>query len=557
MRGKVILYETSSSEIDWLAFGREDLRKRLTRHEQELLLHPSDLSVVYDEAVTMLKAGKGRGVSLTLPCTWDFSGVEDRSLPFWLQSFSWQACLMDAYFLTGDTEYRELLFAWVFDWIAAYPAVDRRDPWAWHDDAAGRRALYFGLFLLAFEKVLTEEQISALHRCLAMHADLLRREDFYRIFHNHGFYQDMALALYVLCFGEEAEYWTKLSASRSRVYLDAKISGEGVHMEHSPKYHGSMAKAIAWLAIVFRRLDAAYSAELMKRLEKMTEYNYWITMPDGALPPIGDTPRKKANELLYESGEIKTEPKRRIRIFPDTGYGIIRKETPSCADTWMMLLAATHSEVHKHNDDLSFLISHGGELITEAGSRNYNYSDPLTEYCYSSYGHNVLFVDGRGWGMKPTHLPLIEKAAYKTGIIAWEDTPEVSSVTGRQIRYPGVIQIRTLRYNRKRETITVEDRIALEKPSALRLIYHIAPGIAAEQDGPSGWILRRGSCEVARLVIEANARELSARLLKNSEPPWRTEVFWGKPEAQQGSLLIADCTGNEGLTVINLRVSLV
>ncbi len=543
--------ETSPVEIDWFAFGREELRSSLTREEQKLLLHPCDLSIRYDKAIQWLLNG-----TVTPPISWDFSAAQDRTMTFRLQSFVRQACLLDEFFRTGDVACRDLLLAWVFDWIDAHPTVDLRDFSAWHDDAAGRRALYFGLFLLAFEKVMSEEQIHRLRKCLAMHADLLRSEEFYRPLHNHGFYQDMALAVYALVCTGDAAYWSALSAARTRAYLDTKISGEGVHLEHSPIYHTVVARGVAWLAVAFRSLDPDYAAELTGLLDRMSVYGKWIALPNGALPSVGDSPREIMDTSVFTGNAAMPE---RMRVFPGAGYAFIRKDREPGEDgTWMMFLASTHGEVHKHNDDLSFLVYHrGGEMITEAGKRDYNYREPETEYCYSSYGHNVLFVDGEGWGMKPTGLPMLESEAYATGIVAWEDSPEVSSVTGRQIRFPGVIQTRTLRFDRRNDVLTVEDRVTAERPAAFRLIYHRAPGVAAVREGPRAWRLFRGETETARIRLEGNAPELTAELLTESAPPWRTEIYWGKPEPRRGSLLLADWhTEEASLCILRLRVEL-
>lgn len=547
--------ETSPSEIDWLAFGREDLRRCLTREEQELLLTPHDISIAHNEAIECLRGGFWQGRSLTLPFSWDYSAQESRAIPFRLQCFTWQACLMVEFFRTGDITCRDLLLAWVFDWIDAHPTVDRNDLSAWHDDAAGRRALFFGIFLIAFEKIMSDKQIGSLRKSLAMHAGLLRSEDFYRPFHNHGFYQDMALAVYALSCGEDADYWSVLSAARTRVYLNAKISTEGVHLEHSPIYHFNIARGIAWLAVVFRSLDPDYAAELTGRLNKMAEYGQWISLPNGALPSVGDSPREKTDMSIFACSAAAPG---QMRVFPQAGYAFIRKDRdPGENSTWMMFLAATHGEVHKHNDDLSFLLYHGGgELFTEAGKRNYNYSEPETEYCYSSYGHNVLFVNGVGWPMKPTGLPLLERDAYATGIVAWEDTPTFSGVTGRQIRFPGVIQERTLCYDRQRELVTVEDRITLESPATLKLIYHLAPDVTAERTDADTWTLFRGGVPAASLSVAGNRPELHASVTTESILPWRTEIYWGDSSPRPGSLFSVELDGDTGLNILRLSIAL-
>lgn len=552
------------------AFERDGFMPSLTAEERALLYHPTNLVGLIPAALDCLLGKDRAGSQYALPFAWTFSSDTDRIIPYNLQSFRYQYCLILEYFGTKEEALLDLFIRWVFDWIAAHPSIEASDKWAWHDDATSKRVFYFCMLLTCFEKLLTDEQIRLLRQSLRMQARLLSREDFYRFGHNHGMYQDMALAMYALCCGEETEYYFRLSAARSWAYFLQCYNEEGAHKEHSPQYHTGMARSLKWFYIVFRDREPEYAQQLDVMLNNAQAYAAWITMPDCTLPSIGDSPKAHKNligiwndpQYVYTAsyGLEGQAPTERMKVFPRSGYGVLRKDwSMNGSGTWMMLLAATHSEAHKHNDDLSFLLYHGGgELITEAGSRNYNYSDPLTEYCYSSYGHNVLFVDGKGWGMKPGGLPLIDDAAYETGITAWEDTPDVSSVTGRQIRFPGVIQERTLRYDRKKDFVTVEDRITSEKPAALRLIYHFAPGVTAEREGPLCWLLRRENAAIARACLEGNAADLKAQLLTECDPPWRTAIFWGKPEIQRGSLLAADWSKEKkcALSIIRLRIEL-
>ncbi len=564
---KAVLQKAGGQADRRLAWVREDFLPSLTAEERAFVLQPYDVGKLIPRAMACLFGTDGVGKPRELPFSWTFSADEGRVIPYMLQSFRYQNCLKAAYFRDGNDAYRDLFLNWIFDWIRAHPNIDRSDPWAWHDDATARRVFYFSSALATFHRLLSPEQRNLLRESLRMQAGLLRSEEFYSLGHNHGMYQDMALAMYALSCGEDAEYYLRLSMARSRVYFRRCFSEDGVHREHSPQYHTDMAGNLCWFSLAFREFDPAYSAELEETLRRIQEYILWITTPEGVLPSIGDSPKRrkdityfwKSPEYRYtvSRGREGRPPSELMRVFPRAGYGVIRKDWGMDGEgTWMMLLAATHSEVHKHQDDLSFLLYHDGELITEAGSRNYSYSDPLTEYCYSSQGHNVLFVDGQGWRMKPTHLPLLEPEAYRTGIIGWEDTPELSSVTGRQVRFPGITQVRTLQYDRRRETVTVEDRITAENPAGLRLIYHLAPGIAVKQESPRCWQLLRNGARTAEIRIEGRAPDLSARLITESEPPWHTEVFWGSPEPQGGSLLLVDCSGSIGLNLVRMQIRL-
>lgn len=201
------------------------------------------------------------------------------------------------------------------------------------------------------------------------------------------------------------------------------------------------------------------------------------------------------------------------------------------------------------------MLYYRGELITEAGNWNYNYADPMTEYVYTAYAHNVLIVDGKPWPMKPNHLPLIDAAACQTAIIGYSDSETEQSVTGRQVRIPGVVQERTLRYRRTENVVEVEDRITLEKPAALRLIYHIADGVEVTEAGGE-YLCARDGVPVARLVPKSGVPFTTTLYTGEGEAPWRTWIFQGKPEPRFGSVLAVDFEGEVGENMFVLGIIL-
>lgn len=508
------------------------------------------------------------GYDLTPPCNWKFPPEFGRRLPYRCHSFLWIVDLLTEYWSTGKATYRDRFLEYVFDWIHAHPHIDMRDEWAWHDDATARRVYFFCVTLLLFEKILTPEQIATLKASMKMQATLLCKESFYKRNHNHGMYQDRTLALYGLTFAEEPEYYLLMAKERTREYFYYAFTTDGVHKEHSPMYHMDMASSISWFAMAYRNIDPEFSSELDELLHRMANYIVWITQPDQYIPSIGDSPlRARVSSLwtadpnyqwVVTNGQLGTAPEETGEIFWEAGYGVFRSSwnMNKDKDTWMMLLASTHSMAHKHNDDLSFLLYHKGPLFVEAGNRNYNYTEEKTQYIYSSYGHNVLFVNGEGWKLKPTtHLPLLEPAAFETKIIDGNTQGNIQWVTGRQTRFPGVCQERTLRYRRAINTVELEDRITLEEDSSLRLIFHIAEGVEV-QETSTGWVFLRNGKRIARAYVDGNADIRRTTYTGDGVDPWRTWIFNGFPDEKQGTLLAVDMDGTEGENKMCLRVDL-
>ena len=569
-----VLVSTNASRKNYFKDGNASYLKGFTAEQYETLLGISDGAYfksrsqeTIDRAHQLMEF-RLLDCDLSLPFSWNFAPEFGRLLPYRCHSFLWIVDLLTEYWNTGNPAYRDRFLAYVFDWIRAHPHVDPADQWAWHDDATARRVCFFCVTLLLFENILSPEQIFALRSSLKMQADLLCKEFFYKRNHNHGMYQDRALALYGLTFAAEPEYYLLMAKERAREYFNYSFTDDGVHKEHSPMYHMDMASSISWFATAYRNMDPEFSALLDTLLRQMADYIVWITQPNQHIPSIGDSPYRTRVSQLWKSdpayqwvitdGQLGSPPEETGKIFWEAGYSVFRSSwnMNRDKDTWMMLLASTHSMAHKHNDDLSFLLYHKGPLFVEAGNRNYNYTEEKTQYIYSSYGHNVLFVNGAGWKLKPaTHLPLLEPAAFDTGIIDGNTTGNIQWVTGRQTRFSGVCQERTLRYRRALNSVELEDRITLECDSSLRLIFHVAPEVEVEEV-PSGWLFLRNGKRIARAYADGNADIQRTTYTGDGIDPWRTWIFNGKPQEQSGTLLALDMDGLAGVNTICMRIDL-
>lgn len=563
-----------SCAYDLFTFGDSSIFANYPTELYESLLGMSDTSYftgknqeAYERAVQLLNY-RLQGVDMRIPFSWSFPSELGRLLPYRCHSFTWLADLLTEYWKTSDVRYRDRFLQYVFDWIRAHPQVDLRDEWAWNDDTTARRCCFLCMTYALFCKILTDDQIRTLRVSAKMHANLLCKEHFYRRHHNHGMFQDRAVALYGLVFAEEAEYYLFIAKERVSEYFEFSLTTDGVHKEHSPLYHMDIARSIYWFYIAYSNVDKMFSHEMELLLKKMAEYIVWITQPDGFLPSIGDSPSRAkvtplwAKDPAYQwvctEGQVGAPPVQTGRIFWEAGYGILRSSwnMNKADDTWMMLLAATHSKAHKHHDDLSFLLYHKGPLFVEAGNRNYNYSEKKTQYTYSSHAHNVLFVNEEGWKMNPaTGLPLLETEAYRTRIIEGHIQGNIQYVTGRQTRFPGVTQERTLRYRRTLQIVQIEDRIILEQEARLRLIYHIAPGVEVIPE-ENGWLLLRERERVARVSADGTGNLTLTTITGEGNDPWRTWIFGGNQVEQQGSLLIVDFVGKSGENLICMHIQL-
>lgn len=314
----------------------------------------------------------------------------------------------------------------------------------------------------------------------------------------------------------------------------------------------------------------SYAEELAVLESKMLDFYIDLVMPDFTWPVLGDSYGRISNKTVMglspkekwirSKGQKGTPPEENMAVYPDGGYAIMRSDWEDLPEdaTYMILTAATHSTAHKHQDDLNFVLYHKGPLITEGGKRNYNYNEPGTVYAYSSYAHNVLFVNNEGWKMSATNHPVLEKAAYNTRLIDYGQSDEAMWVTGRSERWETVTQERTLHYNHSTGTVWVQDVLTAAQPENIRLIYHIADGVDIRET-ENGWVLRRNGQMLAEVTVEAS-QDIKLTTLKGSETDgeFKTWLFDADhiESPREGGLLIVDMRAAQGENTVSLKLDL-
>ena len=515
------------------------------------------LSYSTKQGTDIATLGMYMGVAIGFPFDWSCAGINDRTVCRNLHAFIVLDAVAREYEKTGNAQMGRFMHDYVMDWVRANKKPLSGNNWAWHDDATARRVQRLAYYFRFFSELWSHSELEEIKHSLDMQAALLATDSFYKRLHNHGMYQDFGLLCYALLACDDRDLsgakYAETAISRALEYFHFVYCDNYVHKEHSPEY----ALAISRAAYAFSKL-----LEQKYPKESSTFFNYWngtqrfithCTMPNGRLPPLGDS------SPIASACEPET-----CVVFKDDmtggGYAIFRSSWADSSEnaTWMMFLAATFSKVHKHSDDLSFVLYHGGELFVEAGKRNYNYVDPMTVYAYSGYAHNVLCVDDRDFpvNVQPHGTREITQAALDTRITAYSIEKNVCSVTGVQRRFPGVLQTRSFSWDKKRNVVTILDQLDSTYDFKASLLFHVAEGVVVTLN--KGEIsFSRNDAIVATMSIES-ALPINLKVLQGEgEAPYHAWIFNGKPEPRPGSLIVVDAQCKEGKnrlkTIIRLK----
>ncbi|AXI10580.1 hypothetical protein CUC15_17285 [Oceanobacillus zhaokaii] len=395
--------------------------------------------------------------------------------------------LSEAYSITEDKKYIEKGYGYIHDWMINNPYHKPKHNMAWHDEGTARRLSTLVNFFDVGKSILTDKQKLELFEIMVFHANLLADDDFYSENTNHGMFQDEGLIVFSKYFYDKKvlnDYY-KLAVNRLDAYFESLISEDGVHLEHSPSYHQTIGGSLRAYGDILNAFDDIEMAnKFYSKYNNMAKYATHVIKPDGTWPLIADTYAKDQPRTMMwpddanyqysvtkgKSGEMPTETN---AVFPDAGYAVFRDQWTNPEEgAYVFFTAAYHTNYHKHSDDLSLWIYHDGEdIITEAAPYSYTLSDPVTQYAYSSFGHNTLIVDNEG-------LPRVDGKYESTYLQDYNiDDENHPNATGVNKRYEGVTHTRNLAYNKVQQAIQVNDTISSDENHNYKLLWHLAPGI--------------------------------------------------------------------------------
>ncbi len=518
-------------------------------------------------------SGYINGFNIEIPVDWSCEGLEDRVLCYELHCLNFLDEVFVLYDKTKNDKYKNIIMDYVFDWIQHNLEPLKGNVWAWHDDTVSRRLIRISYFYYLFKNDYDLNKQKLIEISMEQHAHLLTDDEFYSDKHNHGMYQDLALLVYTMLWAPEGskKNYFEIIFARTASYLDYVFCADGVHKEHSPFYSKDVITEAGIIIEVSKEISPDFATKYAKIFKCAKEYLLQIIKPDGTWPAIGDSHSRQMLGYLYfldsndeykylnsNGCEGKKPPSE--SVFSDGGYAIMRSDWDDSAEdaTWIMFLAATHSSVHKHSDDLSFLIYHKGELFVEAGKRDYNYLDERTAWSYSGYAHNVLLVDGECFPVKKgaNGFQSIYPEALKTRIIDYDLGNDVKWVTGMQRRFAGISQYRTLLYDKKENCINITDNIIATTDFRGTLLYHIADGIKIEAT-EKGWKLYRDTMLVADVYVNSNVQYcLDTVSHREGQYPYHTWIFKADGKMDLGGLLMINAECKAGCNSITLEIRL-
>lgn len=445
-----------------------------------------------------------RPANLTLPVSWDQDPYRSRSWSMQLHAWRFMPPFLLGFDAQHDPRVLRAAADLALDWLKSHAsAAEKQSKFVWYDMAVAARATYLAYLVRAggISGILKPEERETLLAATVAHGEWLAADENYLDDHNHGLYSD--LALLTLCKTLDrlpaCDSWRPLARRRSLENFRATVTTSGVHREHTPSYHFAMIRLLE------RRLEVDDDASLRKMLLAMKEAGGWYLQPDGYFPQLGDCHDSRAPDWAVAAA-AKLEG---ARFFEDAALYSFKSPTAQ-----LLVTGAHHSQVHKHKDDLSFVLSEAGRrLLIDPGFLTYNKSKQR-DFLRSARAHNVCLIDQQ-W-VKPKKLPRLSlRASGEAG--GWY------AVTGDDLHtLQGITHQRTWLYAPGRVLVVVDDFVSDGKPHELTRYFHFAPDVQTKPS-PHG--------------LQLSAPGIEAELFDASPGNTEVQTFKGLREAPYQGLV--------------------
>jgi len=452
-----------------------------------------------------------------------------------------------AYLASGEERYAETLVAHVDHWIAANP-LRYGVNWACAMDVAIRAVNWLWAFQFVREATpVSDEFVLRLLGSLLAHGrhlalNIERYGGGVTTNHTLGDYTGLLYLGLLLPELREAETWAALGFEGVAECMRTQVASDGVDFENSIAYHRFVLEMFVGSYILAGRNNLAFSFSFRLSLERMFEFVYRYSRPDGLAPLVGDS---DDGRLQILSQYFDWEPQDH-RYLLGVGGALLERDdftaaslgAPGSAEETAWLLgvnprgngvssgewqprssrAFTSSgryvfrqgddfalvsadEVgtgglgnHKHNDIFSFELVVGGvAMVTDPGSFSYTGDLIARDAFRSTRAHNTVTVDGAEQN-EPTG-PFGMRTDARVRVLSWRSEPRLDHLDAVHTGY-----------ERLAEPVTHRRRIWFGKSEFAWLVVDTLTG-RGQHEIETGLHLAKGAYEIE---IE-DRRELALR----------------------------------------------
>ena len=392
----------------------------------------------------------------------------------------------------------DALLDWIHDWIGRHPPGSDI---AWDPYCVSNRLLNWAL---AESRFGWSDEVML--RSYAAQVEWLKRSLEWDIRANHLMKNACALTVAGNLLGGET---TRAARELLESQITEQVLKDGGHYECCPMYHALVLEDLLLAHASFRD-KPVYLTDAIRR---MTGWLQQIIHPDGDIPLFGDSvlaEAPRAEELISLARRTLNETASSLSAIPleDSGY-----RSASRDGLHVLVKTATATPAfqpgHSHADATSYELSVDGlRFVVDTGTHGYAES-PWRDYCRRARAHNVATIDDID--------PIDVWSVFRVGrrCKTWsKELPNSDSEWNLEAGHDAFPGEYIRRFQLKERTLTVTDRVRLDRPRRLVSRLHLHPEVQVAQDG-GRFMLSREGVEVS---LEATHGTLTY-LPPDADPP--------------------------------------
>ena len=465
-----------------------------------------------------------------------YPGGYDLKVPWELSRCHHFAWLGQAYWLAETEKYAREFRAEVEDWIRQNPPEFGVN-WACSMDIAIRAVNWlWGYAFFQDSPILDDDFRLAFCKSLLCHGRHIRANlERTATFTGNHYLSDIVGLVYLGILVpelKEAQGWREFGLRELEREMFKQVYPDGGDFEASISYHRLVTELFLSTTLLAQLNGHHFSQAYMQQLEKMLDFIYQITKPDGTVSIIGDQDNGRLHRLkiwtdpdlewkdfrgllalgciLFDkpewgkaAGEQWEEaiwfygrqalapfqkssqlprPDMWSKDFRDTGIYILRAD-----DMYVAVdvgpLGQNGKGGHAHNDSLSFeLFASGQTWIQDPGTYLYTADYEARNLFRSTAFHNTLAMPGYEQNSYDVMNLFGLKNESVEQILAWQlDTSSDSRLSAevRRLKSPRAIHRRSFHLCRKQRALLLTD-VVLGQKLTCELLFHFAPGLKPE-----------------------------------------------------------------------------
>lgn len=431
--------------------------------------------------------------------SWKENPYKNPTWCFYFHSLDMVGYLMNAYELDPKQGYLERSKWFLESWMEINPSSENQaSSYAWNDHSTANRVINIIYFWQYYKNssIYNQDFANKLIDMLVIHGDFLADDKHYTKGNNHGIFQDRSLIELALLFPDmkESQVWFDKAMDRLMVHVTNDVTPSGVHKEHSPSYHVIILKLFKGIHDFIMQFGII-NKTLEDKVILMEDYLAYLAKPDGTLPILGDSEpgsiyllnqdniSSQALHYVISKGKLGQKPNNDA-IYPDGGIGIFRNGWDKSTPLFLLFTAAYHSNVHKHADDLSFVLSFGKtDFFVDSGKYSYNETEAYRQYFRSAMAHNTIVVDNKSY-------PIEKDQINKSRINKYKSAGYYSYIVGSHDLYQGVKIERTIIYLKNINSILIRDTMHSLENHSYSEIFNIGKDVEIKTVNNKAFILK-------------------------------------------------------------------